>query len=185
MNHLGNVPTPAHIPPQMMGQGPRLLTTAPPVPVVNAIPPLQIEMAPNTQMQQVMAAMVHGRPVGPHEQKLRSFNVPHESESRFVCRDPHSSPELPVQNPEVKHIRRVSESSLASSGFISSASPGALSASPQKPHQRNDHPMTPQQFSTLPTFPGHSALYSSLTSRPYSPATSDSDNDSESLWRPW
>ena len=186
MNHLGNVP-PSHIPPQMMGQGPRLLTTAPPVPVVNAIQPLQIEMTPNTQMQQVMAAMAQGRSVLPQEQRIRSFNAPApDTESRFACRESHSSPELPIQSPDVKHVRRISESSLASSGFVSSSSPGVLTASPQKIQHRNIYPTMPQQVSTPPTF-CHSALAPSSTPRSYSPASSSSvsDNDSEALWRPW
>ena len=197
MNHLGHTVPQSHIPPQMMGQAPRLMTTAPPVPVVNALSPLQIEMSPNTQMQQAIAAatvaaMTHGRPMVSQECKGRSFNNPSDPESRFTGREVHMSPELPVrsQHQQVKHSRRISESSsLASSGFISSGSPHTMpqSASPQKhSYSQNSYGMvSPHMSVSPPTFPGNATCRPSSTPRSYSPASSVSDSDSESLWRPW
>ena len=144
-------------------------------------------MTPNTQMHQAMvaaAAMAQGRTIVHQEPRVRQLNAAHESESGFTVREPRSSPELPTQVPEVKHARRISESSMASSGFVSNGSPASLPTSPQKYYCKNNYVMTSQVSNSAP-FSNHSALRPSSTPRSFSPASSVSDNDSESLWRPW
>ena len=216
MNHLGNVvPPQSHLPPQLIGQGPRLLTTAPPVPVMNTVTPLQIQMSPNTQMQQAMvaaAAITQGRPIAP----AGSRGYTQETDLRFSGREMHPSPEG-HREPPVKHARRISESSFTSSGFGSSGSPITFSpsSSPKKSHipksnlQQNgtvqQQRLSPRQHPQPSLTSGRSSEYrhsvspssfpypvasetacnASASPRSYSPVSSVSDSDSDPVWRPW
>ena len=151
MNHLGNSvpsqsgPMPAH----MMPHGPRgtpLLTSMPPVPAGSTISPLQIRMAPNTQIQQAMAvaaAMAQNRTLMQQQQQMQGMNFGiRESLYHAVAEDRSQTPNsLAAESPlprhaspkvEVKprnHNRRNSESSYGSSGFASPGSPVSLSPS--------------------------------------------------------
>ena len=225
MNHLGNGVPQGHIPPQMIGQSPRLLTTAPPVSVVNAISPLQIQLTPNTQMQQAMAAAAaafsQGRPFMHQGSNGMHPNSEPESDARYSGCEFRPSPEPLTRNSEnVKHVRRISESSFASSGFASSSSPVAPSpsASPKKhylskfkaqesvpavseplarsvSHSESDANRLPQNFTSVhqqrpliasPNSPCPRYTQHECTpERSYSPSSSISDNDSDSVWRPW
>lgn len=221
MNHLGNALPQGHLPHQMMGPTSRLLTTAPPVSVVNAVSPLQIQLSPNTQMQQAMAAAAAAFSPGRPFVQQQPNGMPHNTdpEARFVNREFRRSPELPVQSTDnIKHVRRISESSFASSGFASSGSPvsHSPSASPKKQYlskykaQENfvsktlpyraiqseiDDNQMSQKYLTVNQHRESGASPVSMSprlvqpgsspERSYSPSSSISDNDSDSVWRPW
>ena len=148
MNHLGNnVPQP-HIPSHLMGQAriPRLMTTAPPVTAVNAISPLQIQMSPNTQIQQAMAAaaaaIAQNRSPMQQRQHGLPFNIHEAMEQHGAARDTRSpaqgtskmSPCASADGRSPRHVRHNSGSSCTSSGFASPGSPLSLSpsATPQR-----------------------------------------------------
>nr|CAB3252619.1 E(spl)/hairy-b [Phallusia mammillata] len=159
MNHLGNsVPTPPgnQLPPHMMPphhRGAPLLTGTPPVPAGSAISPLQIRMAPNTQIQQAMAvaaAMAQNRSMMHQHQIQQAFNIRDNAEARYSrdeegssspssssAHSPHPSHHNTIEE-KSRHMRHNSGSSFASSGFQSPGSP--LSISPSTSPKKSSSP---------------------------------------------
>nr|NP_001071684.1 transcription factor protein [Ciona intestinalis]BAE06387.1 transcription factor protein [Ciona intestinalis] len=202
INHLGNTlpHQPVHqLPPHMMCSNARtapLLTTTAPVAAGPNVTPLQIQMSPNTQIQQAMAAaaaaMAQNRSILTHHMNYSSEESPRPSPDANIASINESQ-------------RRNSSSSFTSSGFVSPGSPLSPSTSPSKSNVQGSFMLFPQHCSPVspmsaeegrhesaPTSPAASSF--SPTPESHHPTTShvrsispsgSEMSDSDPVWRPW
>uniref|UniRef100_H2YNP7 BHLH domain-containing protein n=1 Tax=Ciona savignyi TaxID=51511 RepID=H2YNP7_CIOSA len=198
MNHLGNNHFPLPILTHHILANHRsapLLTTTAPVMAGSTLTPLQIQMTPNTQIHQAMAAAAVAM-----AQNHTGLSAPMNCYAREHSESPQLSPETVYQN-----RRRNSSSSIASSGFASPGSPLSPTNSPSKSNVQGHFVLIPNspkaQVSTTveeinsqcrspippPLSPSHESEITSIQSpyaRPISPSDSEI-SDSDSVWRPW